>query len=132
MRKHHRNITKKATLVGARQPASRRTKSDNAPSPLVPLAGLARSLGRAAARDAVKRTGGKDDDQLEEGGRGVGVDLPPPPLTVHEVADYLGTSADVVRSLIRKRKLKAIKVEGQWRVFRADLAEYIMTKMERE
>jgi excisionase family DNA binding protein len=57
--------------------------------------------------------------------------LPPPPLTVREVAGYLGVGDDVVRSLINKKKLKAIKVEGQWSIFRADLAEYIMSKIER-
>ena len=57
--------------------------------------------------------------------------LPPPPLTVREVADYLGVGDDVVRALIKNKKLKAIKVGGRWRIFRADLAEYVISKMEK-
>jgi len=55
--------------------------------------------------------------------------LPPPPLTVKEVANYLGVSEDVVRGLIKNKKLKAIKVGGQWRIFRESLAEYVMSKL---
>ena len=56
----------------------------------------------------------------------------PPPLTVREVANYLGVSDDVVRSLIAKKKLKAIKIGGQWRIFPADLAEYVISRLEKE
>jgi excisionase family DNA binding protein len=55
-----------------------------------------------------------------------------PPLTVHEVANLLGVSDDVVRDLLRKRKLRGGKPGGQWRIKRDDLAEYMMTIFERE
>lgn len=53
-----------------------------------------------------------------------------PPLTVREVAGFLGTSADVVRSLLNRHKLKGKKVGGQWRILREDLAEYLVAKIE--
>ncbi len=54
-----------------------------------------------------------------------------PPLTVAEVASYLGVSGDVVRDLIRKGELRAAKVGGQWRVDPADLAAYLSSAFER-
>ena len=57
--------------------------------------------------------------------------LPSPPLTVREVAHYLGVSPDVMRLLINKKKIRAKKIGGQWRIFREDLAEYLMSKMEK-
>jgi excisionase family DNA binding protein len=59
------------------------------------------------------------------------VKLPPPPLTVGEVASYLGVSPDVVRKLVRDKKLKAAKVGGHWRIFREGLVEYVMSKLEK-
>jgi excisionase family DNA binding protein len=49
---------------------------------------------------------------------------------VREVANYLGVGEDVVRWLISKKKLKAKKVGGRWRVFREDLIKYLMSKLE--
>lgn len=57
--------------------------------------------------------------------------LPAPPLTVNEVASYLGVGADVVRHLISIKQLKAIKVGGRWRIFREDLMGYVLEKMQR-
>jgi excisionase family DNA binding protein len=59
-------------------------------------------------------------------------ELPTAPLTVKEVADYLGVSEDVVRWLLNKKKLKGIKVAGRWRIFPADLMEYVMSQLEKE
>ncbi len=57
--------------------------------------------------------------------------LPPPPLTVREVADYLGVSEDVVRHLLRNRIIAGFKAGGQWRIFREGLAEYVVRSMTR-
>ena len=56
---------------------------------------------------------------------------PAPPLTATEVACYLGVSVDVVRNLIRKKKLRAGKLGGQWRIQFSDLADYLTTTFER-
>ncbi len=57
--------------------------------------------------------------------------LPPPPLTVREVADYLGVSEDVVRYLLRNRSISGFKAGGQWRISRESLAEYVVRSMTR-
>lgn len=49
------------------------------------------------------------------------------PLTVAEVASFLGVGDDVVRDLIRKKKLRAGKVGGRYRILRSDLSEYLMS-----
>ena len=40
--------------------------------------------------------------------------LPPKPLKVADVADYMGRSPEAIRRLIRTRKLEATKVGGVW------------------
>jgi excisionase family DNA binding protein len=55
----------------------------------------------------------------------------PPPLTVADVANHLGVSADVTRDLLRKKKLRGGKIGGQWRIRPEDLAEYVMATFER-
>lgn len=57
--------------------------------------------------------------------------LPPPPLTVHEAADYLGVGEDVLRSLLRRRIIKGFKVGGQWRIPRESLSDFLMRSMSR-
>lgn len=52
------------------------------------------------------------------------------PMNVREVADYLGVSDDVARSLLRSRKIKAFKAGGQWRVWRRDLLDFVMTQLQ--
>jgi excisionase family DNA binding protein len=91
---------------------------------------VARALGRDAARDHLRRNQTEHPPSAE--GCGEATDLPPPPLTVHEVADYLGVSRDVVRELLRTKKLRGMKVGGHWRVSPVDLAAYVMRKLERE
>jgi excisionase family DNA binding protein len=56
-------------------------------------------------------------------------ELGAPPLTVKEVANYLGVSADVVRYEIKHRRLRAFKVRGQWRIFPEDLKEYVTAQL---
>ena len=59
------------------------------------------------------------------------MNLPPPPLTVPEVAGYLGVGDDVVRDLLRRKALRGEKVGGQWRVLPKDLAEYMLETFEK-
>jgi excisionase family DNA binding protein len=56
----------------------------------------------------------------------------PSPLTVHEVANLLGVSDGVVRDLLKKKRIRAGKVGGQWRIRREDLAEYIIETFEED
>jgi excisionase family DNA binding protein len=53
------------------------------------------------------------------------------PLTVAEVASFLGVGDDVVRDLIRMKKLRSAKVGGQYRILRSDLSEYLMSTFNR-
>lgn len=53
------------------------------------------------------------------------------PLTVAEVASFLGVSDDVVRDLIRKKNLRAGKVGGRYRILRTELSEYLMSTFNR-
>jgi excisionase family DNA binding protein len=53
-------------------------------------------------------------------------------LTVKEAAKYLKRHPATVRSLIKKRKLKAQKLAGKFGIYliaRADLLEYMMSKV---
>jgi len=45
--------------------------------------------------------------------------------TTQEVADRLGISVFTVRRYIRAGKLKAVKLEGLYRVRRTDLADFL-------
>jgi excisionase family DNA binding protein len=40
----------------------------------------------------------------------------PAPLSMREVAEYLGCAPATVRRLIQKGELRAVKVGGRWRV----------------
>jgi excisionase family DNA binding protein len=51
--------------------------------------------------------------------------LPPPPLSVDRVAEYLGCEAQAVRRLIRCRKLGAVKIGGRWRIPQAALSKLL-------
>lgn len=53
------------------------------------------------------------------------------PLTVAEVASFLGVGDDVVRDLIRKKKLRAGKVGGRYRILHSDLSEYLISIFEK-
>jgi excisionase family DNA binding protein len=55
--------------------------------------------------------------------------LPPPPLSVHETADYLGVSERVVRRLLRMQQLDGLKVAGAWRISRAGLQDYVVRQL---
>jgi excisionase family DNA binding protein len=50
----------------------------------------------------------------------------PAPLIVADVANHLGVSPDIVRDLLRKKKLRGGKVGGLWRIMPEDLADYVM------
>jgi len=45
--------------------------------------------------------------------------------TLREVPDFLCVSPVTLIRAIRKGRLKALRVEGQWRIFRRDLEEYL-------
>lgn len=46
-------------------------------------------------------------------------------LTIDEVAEHLRVSSRKIYRIIELQKLRAIKIEGQYRISAADLAEYI-------
>ncbi len=48
-----------------------------------------------------------------------------PLLTTEEVARMLNTTDATVRRWLRNGTIPAIRVEGEWRIRRADLEEYI-------
>lgn len=56
---------------------------------------------------------------------------PATPLTVRQVGHRLAISDDVVRDCLRKMKLKGVKTGGHWRVFPADLAEFLSKAMDK-
>jgi excisionase family DNA binding protein len=49
-------------------------------------------------------------------------------LTVQEVADRLGVSVFTIRRYIRAGKLRAIKLDGAYRLSRDDLAEFLKSR----
>ena len=55
-----------------------------------------------------------------------------PPLTVGEVARFLGVGEDVVRDRIRNGELRAVKIGGRWRIWSADIAEYLISALEKQ
>jgi excisionase family DNA binding protein len=99
---------------------------------------VARNLGRDAARDFLRTsesndtaapvppTTGKPPLDTTEGGEPL---LPDPPLSLREVAHWLGYHPATVRRLIRSGKLKATKVGGQWRINRNSLLEYMQMEL---
>ena len=55
--------------------------------------------------------------------------LPNPPLSVREVAAHLSITVDVVRYLLRTKKLIGFKAGGQWRIPSESLTEYIVNQL---
>jgi excisionase family DNA binding protein len=51
-------------------------------------------------------------------------------FTVNEVADFLKLDPNVIKRLLREKKLKGFKVTGgnHWRVSETDLQDYINTR----
>ena len=49
-------------------------------------------------------------------------------LTTNEVAELLGISPFTIRRYIQLRKLKAVKLEGSYRVRRADLKQFLKSR----
>jgi excisionase family DNA binding protein len=49
-------------------------------------------------------------------------------LSVQEVADRLGVSVFTIRRYIRAGKLRAIKLEGVYRLSREDLGEFLKSR----
>ncbi len=49
-------------------------------------------------------------------------------LSVQEVADRLGVSVFTIRRYIRAGKLRAIKLEGVYRLSREDLSEFLRSR----
>ena len=49
-------------------------------------------------------------------------------LTTNEVAELLGISPFTIRRYIQLRKLKAVKLEGSYRVRRADLKQFLKAR----
>ena len=56
--------------------------------------------------------------------------LPPPPMAPRDVAQYLHVSTAVVYRLIRSRRLRAIKVGGQYRITNAALRDLLEDEIE--
>jgi len=118
------------------------------------LVRLARSLGRSPARDWIlidaaattqikppsntangEPTGGAtracwNDVLLEKASPSMSAPvLPNPPLSVREVAAHLSITEDVVRYLLRTKKLIGFKAGGQWRIPSESLTEYIINQL---
>jgi len=51
--------------------------------------------------------------------------LPSPPMSVQQVADYLGVSTRVVYRLIRSGQVRAFKVGGRWRISKDAVRQFI-------
>lgn len=49
-------------------------------------------------------------------------------LSTQEVADRLGVSVFTIRRYIRTGKLKAVKLDGVYRLSREDLAEFLKSR----
>lgn len=49
-------------------------------------------------------------------------------LSVQEVADRLGVSVFTIRRYIRAGKLRAVKLDGVYRLSREDLAEFLRSR----
>ena len=67
-------------------------------------------------------------------GKDTGSQTPAQPdvsMSTQQVADYLGVSEDVARSLFRSKRMRAFKVGGQWRVYAEDLMDYIMKQLQK-
>lgn len=56
--------------------------------------------------------------------------LPEPPLSVAEVAAWLGYDPVTVRRLIKQKKLAANKVSGQWRITRLAILKLLETDID--
>jgi excisionase family DNA binding protein len=57
--------------------------------------------------------------------------LPSLPITVREAAAYLGITEKTFRRLCRTSALRAFKAGGQWRVYPAELTDYIMKQLQK-
>lgn len=53
------------------------------------------------------------------------LDGAPVSLSVRGVADSIGISPHVVRRLLTDGELHGVKIRHEWRIFRADLVEYL-------
>ncbi len=58
--------------------------------------------------------------------------LPRAPMTLHQLADYLGIGEAVARRLCRIQKIPAFKVGGQWRVLPDDVTDFILTQLQKK
>jgi len=58
--------------------------------------------------------------------------LPNPPLTVREVTAHLSITEDVIRYLLRTKKIIGFKAGGQWRIPQESLTEYIVTQLAKQ
>jgi excisionase family DNA binding protein len=52
-------------------------------------------------------------------------------MTVREAAAYLGIREKTFRRLCRTSALRAFKAGGQWRVYPAELTDYIMKQLQK-
>jgi excisionase family DNA binding protein len=55
--------------------------------------------------------------------------LPNPPLTLREVADYLSVTEDVARDLLRKEKIHGFKAGGRWRIPPEAVTEFMIEQL---
>ena len=55
-----------------------------------------------------------------------------PPLTVREVAAHLSVSEDIVRYLLRTKKLTGLKVGGRWRIPPGSLTDYVVSQLAKQ
>lgn len=57
--------------------------------------------------------------------------LPAMPMTLRQIAGYLGVGDAVVRHLCRTGGIKAFKVGGQWRAYPEHITDYIMKQLQK-
>lgn len=51
--------------------------------------------------------------------------LPKPLFTVHDAADFLRIKESTVRTLIKEKRLRAVKIGKAWRIFEDDLLAFL-------
>lgn len=51
--------------------------------------------------------------------------MPKPLFTVHDAADFLRVRESTVRTLIREKRLRAVKIGKAWRISEKDLLAFL-------
>ena len=106
--------------------ATRYSGGSNGPA----LGGLARAIARVAANDAAAR----DVVNVDKADPSQGVtetfdDVVL--LTVREASSRLSTSDDIVRQLLRDKKIEGTKVGGAWRISQTAITDFLILRLAR-